>query len=593
MAVLVTEYQKIEPDKRGICHWVKFKYNADFVERVKRIPSSLRSFDPETKMWGFNEKGFNLFCAISGVKFLDEALQGDDDIPYRPRKINNNLEDIDWEKFRRPAVGRFPELYPYEFQKLGISQIIRNKGQGLFYEMGLGKTYTSICVSKELLDRGEVSQVLIISLVSGVIKQWALLLDRMGYSYTIIRDEKMVDRPQVYADTKTDFVLTLYTSVNSKGKVNRAKSRKFDKVFAEKAKKAPQMVIADELHKLGDVSSKTFRAFLAMAKKAKYRVACTGTIIKSTPDKALLPLRFIAPKVFNNKGVFEEAFMVKEAGMYRDEVIGYKNLERLKEIIHSYGCVALKRDHLKDLPEVLPVKQIIVETSKDSLAVLKSIRGDSTLKLVKNKSNVKYADLKDLYIRIHQALISPSIYSDKFMAKNMLEAVVSILENIEGKTIIFTTLVSAVEEISTYLTKNKISNVKCHGGIKPKILEENVSKFINDPDCEVMVSTVQKMGTGYDDLVVASNCIIYDFNLVAGDLRQAIGRLDRPGQKNKVSVIELIQDNVVSEYQREKVRIQEEILDQTEDSKAVTNDSIELTHLVQLALESNMFGGKI
>ena len=107
-----------------------------------------------------------------------------------------------------------------------------------------------------------------------------------------------------------------------------------------------------------------------------------------------------------------------------------------------------------------------------------------------------------------------------------------------------------------------------------------------------MVATVQLMGTGFDNLKVAQNCIIYDFNLIAGDLTQAIGRIYRNGQKNKISVFEIVQDNPFSQYQFEKVRLQQDIISQTEDVKVKASDSIDLTGLIKLALESNLFGSK-
>lgn len=592
---IVTEYIIKQPDNRGIRHWVRFQYNKEFVEKVKSIPSIYRSFDSFNKMWGFNDRGWNLFCAISEVQFLGNLLAGSEDIGYKPRKTSNKLEDIDWEKFRIPATDLEPELYPFDFQKVSISRIIREKGCGLLYEVGLGKSYTAVCTAKELVDRGEVDQVVIISLVGGIIKQWAKLLDRMKLSYTLIgSDDKMVDRPEKFSKATTPFVLTLYTTVLSSGPVGRAKNRKFSTVFDKKAEKGHRMaLIADELHKLGDVESKTYREFNMMAKRAKYRIPLTGTIIKSTPEKALLPLRFIAPNIFNNKGVFEEAFVVKESGKFGPKTIGYKNLDRLKELIHTYGCVELKKDHLKDLPELLPPEIITVETDKDSLTVLKSIRSGETFKAIQNhRGQIPYADLQDLYIRVHQALICPHLFSDKFLAKNMLEATLSILEDVEGKTIVFTTLIDAVEEISGFLSSKGVKNVACSGRYKEKVILERVERFVTDQNCNVMVATVQLMGTGFDDLKVAQNCIIYDFNLIAGDLIQAIGRIYRNGQKNKISVFELVQDNPFSQYQFEKVRIQQNIINQTEDVKIQSNDSVDLTGLIKLALESNLFGSK-
>ena len=131
--------------------------------------------------------------------------------------------------------------------------------------------------------------------------------------------------------------------------------------------------------------------------------------------------------------------------------------------------VALKEDYLPDLPELLPVKRLIVETSKDSMAVLRSIRGDEKLKLIQRREDVKYADLKDLYWAILR-------------------------------------------------------------------LSKPVPIF-----CTVAIITLQ-----------LSSFI-------------------------KVSI--------------EKLSIQENIINQTEDVKMKADDSVELTNLLKLALESNLFGG--
>ena len=289
---IVTEYITRPPDNRGIRHWVRFQYNKEFVDKVKSIPSIYRSFDPVNKLWGFNDRGWNLFCAISEVQFLGNLLAGGGDIGYKPRKTSNSLEDIDWEKFRVPATKFDPELYPFDFQKVSISRIIREKGCGLLYEVGLGKSYTALCTAKELLDRGEVDQVVIISLVGGIVRQWAKLLDRMNLSYTLISgDDKMVDRPEKFSKATTPFILTLYTTVLSSGPVGRAKNRKFSAVFDKKVESGKKLaLIADELHKLGDVESKTYKEFNKMAKRAKYRIPLTGTIIKSTPVASFIIL---------------------------------------------------------------------------------------------------------------------------------------------------------------------------------------------------------------------------------------------------------------------------------------------------------------
>lgn len=595
---IITNYVIRNPDNRGIRHWVSFKYDKNLVEKIKTIPGALRSWDNQTKQWGFNDKGWALFCSIPEVQFLGNLLNqsGEEDLSYTPRKTSDKLEKIDWDKFNRPATATLPPLRLWDFQKVAISRAIREKNFGFLFEPGLGKTITSICAAKELLERGEVKQVLIISMIGGILKQWAESLDRMDCTYTIIDgDTKLVDRPQAYSEAKTEFVLTLFTSLLAKGPVGSRKrkaQKKFSQVFRSKEEKlGEQMIIVDELHKLGDVSSKTFKELMLMSKSTKYRSPLTGTIIKSTPEKALLPLRFIAPKVFSNKGTFEEAFCVKEETKFGNKIIGYKNLTRLKELIHSYGMVALKADYLTELPEVLPPKKIIIETSPDSLKVIRSLRDNETLNLIQKKQTVDYAQMQDLYIRIHQALICPHVYSDELKAKNLLVATESLVNTLPGKTIIFTTLIEAAEEISKYLKSLKIDNVVCSGRYKQSEIDERVKYFSESKTCNVLVATTLKMGTGYDTLKVAQNCIIYDFNMMAGDMVQAIDRLVRAGQKNKVSVFEFVQDNPISEMQYKKVKMQQNIITETEDVKLKIKNSVDLSEILALSLKSNLFKG--
>ena len=572
-------------------HWVRFKYNPILIQKIKNIPGGLRQYDPGTKTWGFTEKGFNLFCSISEVVF-PQGIQPS--IGFIPRKIDNSLEPVDWEKFRRPALSCIePELYPYPHQKLGISQIIRNKAQGLFFAAGTGKSYATVCTGKELLDRGEITQVLIISMVKGIIKQWAHLLDRMGYNYTIILEEKLEDRPRVYSGVNTDFVLTLFTSVNSSGPVGRSKDRPFWQVFRDKASKGGQMLVIDEIHKMSEVTSSLFKSLNKMAKDATYRVPLTGTPLKSTPEKALLPLRFIAPDVFSNKGEFISAFVEQEADAFGSKTaITYKNLTRLKELFQSYGTVVLKNEVAASLPKILPAKVLNIETSKDSLKVLRGIRRGEVLKLLQNRDDVKYAQLQDLFIRVHQSLVCPSVFSDNYKNTNSLETLRFLLEDVEGKTIIFTSLVGAVNEITSYLNRVGLKTVGCCGEISETLINKYIESF-NKPDgAQVLVATHQKLGAGYDNLKSASNIIFYDFYLTGGDYEQCISRVERIGGQGSISVFEMVEDNPVSQYLYEKVKLQRTLITQNIDKHSAVEDSIDLAELLKLAAEQNLFGGR-
>lgn len=585
----------------GSDYLVHMEYIPEFIERMKRsIPFPHRKWNDSEKSWVFTQKGLEMLRNMPNVVFYEDALNEVVDtsqfnIPT-PCGID---ESIDFEKFRRLPTDSAPELYPYQFQKEGISRLVNMKSQGLYFECGLGKTYTSICAAKELMDRKIISQCLVISVVSMAISSWTKTLDRMGYSYRVIGGPVKYRASELYQATE-DFIITLSTSCDSEkyplyltsddlqkaGKKSSVKPKKTKSFVDVALKKENLMLVVDELHKLSDTQSATFKNMLKIRKHCVRATGLTGTVIKSTPERCLLPLRFEYPDVFSNKYEFENAFTIKEQGRFGQQIVGYRNLDVLKSILHKAGMPALKKDHLPDLPELLPPKLIYCETDKVSLELVDRIRNSPDGR----KLEPNHAELNDIYIRTHEALVCPSMFESSYIAKNRLEAVKDVLDNLDGKTIIFTTLKKAILELYNYLTKAGFGCTCCSGDQTPFEIDRRVDKFVKDDNCTVMIATIQKMGTGFDGIKIAQNAIIYDLNTNAADLIQAIGRLHRDGQKNAVSQIYILQDNTISEYQYKKVMAQKDLTENIEDTQNMPIETtMDLREIFELVKDSKNF----
>lgn len=581
-------------------NYLQMEYDKLFIDRMKAsIPFPLRQWDADKKQWHFSDKGLEMLRNLPNVKFYEDALKEVVDtsqynLPVPYGKIDPS---IDFEKFRRAPTDNLPELYPYDFQKRGISRLVNMEAQGLYFECGLGKTYTSICAAKELLDRKMVSKVLIISMVSIAISSWTNTLDRMGYSYQII-DGPLKYRPSLLKHSKVDFIITLSTSCDDdkyplvdeenlnlkKKKGNSRKKRSFVDIALETRK---LMLIVDELHKMSNTQSGRFKCLLKIRKGCVRGVGLTGTVMKSTPEKCLLPLRFEYPDVFSRKSEFENAFTIKEQGRFGMNIVGYRNLDILKNILFRAGMPALKKDYLKDLPPLLPPKLIYCETDDISIKLVDKIRNEEACKLGKGD---EYTELKDVYIRTHEALVCPSMFDPKLRATNRLEAVADCLDNLDGKTVIFTTLKSAILELYSYLTEKGYGCTCCSGSQSAEEIDRRVKKFVTDDSCTVLIATIQKMGTGFDGIKIAQNAIIYDFNTNSADLIQAIGRLHRDGQKKTVSQIYILQDNAISEYQYRKVMKQKEMTESVEDFfRGPINSTIDMREVLDLIKDSKNF----
>lgn len=579
-------------------YYVKMEYDKQFLERMKtQIKWPHRKWDDQKKMWSFSEYGLNCFRNLPGITFYEDALNevidmSEFQLPEPWHGIDNS---IDFSKFDRPETKTSPALKLWDFQKEGISRLIHSKNQGLWFEMGLGKTYTTICAMKELLDRGEVDQCLIISTVSVALDSWVQTLNRMGYSYEILLGP-LGNRASMLAYSNAQFLLTLKTSCQEvdtrlyktiedfeNPKIKKPNGKKTN--FVNECKKKRLCLAVDELHKLSSVTSTTFKSLMKIAKNCEYRFALTGTVMKSSPEKTLLPLRFLYPTEFSNKANFENAFTIKEQGRFGFTIVGYRNLDILKSILFKAGMPALKIDHLKELPDLLPPKKIVCETDDCSIKLIEEIRNSEEFRNAKG-----YTDKKDLYIRCHQALVCPSIFGPGLKATNRLQAVVDCLEALSGKTVIFTTLKKAILELYSYLTSCGIGCTCCSGDQSFDEIQKRTDKFVNDENCTVMLATIQKMGTGFDGLKIAQNAIIYDHNTNGADMRQAIGRLWRAGQKKAVSVIHITQDNVVSEAQFERVMLQDKIMGEVEDThKKEIDSAIDFREILELLSGSKQF----
>ena len=582
---------------------VKMEYDADFLDKMKTsIAWPNRKWDPDNKAWSFNERGLAQFRNMPGIVFYEDALAEVIDTSEfsLPEPFIGIDESVNYSKFDRPETKFAPPLSLWNFQKQGISRIIHEKSHGLWFEMGLGKTYTTICAAKELIDRGEIEQCLVISTVQIALDSWIDTLTRMGYSFEIL-DGPGKFRPSRFFQMKSDFVLTLDTTASeeryplyeteealkSAGKKNLKiprKKRSFVELANEKKK---LMLVVDELHKLSNTQSKTFKSLLKIRKAHDYAIGLTGTVIKSTPEKCLLPLRFIRPNVFSNKGAFEDAFTIKEMTRFGLKIAGYRNLDVLKSILHRAGMPALKKDHLKDLPPLLPEINVVCDTDQVSLDLVDKIRNEDCMKLSRGS---EFLELKDVFIRTHQALVCPSAFINGAKATNRLQAVADCLESLDGKTVIFTTLKKAILELHAYLTSLGIGCTCCSGSQSKEEIDRRVNKFISDENCSVMIATIQKMGTGFDKLKIAQNAIIYDHYTNAADLRQAIDRLHRSGQKNQVTVINILQDNCISEYLYEKIQSQKGLMENIEDANKLGIESaLDMRHIFDLISDSSKF----
>lgn len=279
-----------------------------------------------------------------------------------------------------------------------------------------------------------------------------------------------------------------------------------------------KVVIADEVHRLKNEDSNAFFAFKEIIEGVPTVLGMSGTPILSRPSEIWSYWNTIKPGVFKKKQLFLNRYcnprQIHVGGGRRVTLYdGATNMKELNIKLRNNGLLVMKKEEImKDLPPQ-PVRTVIplhmdnrgeYEAAKD--AILDEIYENPSLILT------KFEKLKQLAVR--------------YKTDYMFQYIDNILD-IEDKVVVFAEHQKVVEQLHKRYKNSAIFN----GTLSPKQKEQNKEKFINDPDCHVIIGNTQSMGTGVDGLQKsgASNIVFVELPWNPSDLDQAEARLWRDG----------------------------------------------------------------
>ena len=312
------------------------------------------------------------------------------------------------------------------------------------------------------------------------------------------------------------------------------------------------LIALDEIHRNTSPSSKQGQQILEIKKKATKNIEwipMTGTPITSKPTDVFLPLRLV-----NGHNSFNYSMWCKEfcifGGFGDYEIVGYKNMDKLKSMLQPNMLRRLKKDIL-DLPPKITYTEYI-ENSDYQKKLYSAVEEDLKKKkpqLV--KSNNPLLEL----LKLRQVSGSPELVDnsikidDSYLSKNaklsrLLELIDEIVENGE-KVIVFSNWVEPLRTLYTFVSKRY--KTCCYTGtMKADAREQNKRVFINNPNYPVLLGTVGAMGVSHT-LTVARNIIFYDEPWNPSDREQCEDRCHRPGTTQSVNIYTLISKDTVDE----------------------------------------------
>ena len=502
--------------------FISFDYKPEIVADIKSLPCF--NFSKRTKLWEVP------------IRYLSNVL----DMLCIYDDITLDLCDINISEDIKYTLMNY-KTKPFPYQEEGI-QFGLNHDKWLLLDVpGLGKTLQLIYLAQELKEKRGLEHCLVICGINTLKTNWEKEIHKHSdLSCTIlgksvskkgkVRFGGVAKRLEHLSNPIDEFFVITNIETIRDNKIVKAilnGPNKFD------------MIVLDEAHVCKNSTSQQGENLLKL-NKATYRIPATGTLLLNQPLDTFVPLKWIDADR-STKTNFESYYCVK-GGQFGNELVGYRNLDTLKDQLELYSL----RRH-KDLLDLPP--KTVIEEFVDMNDDHKRFYEDVTEGILDEVDKVKLNPdiVLGMVLRLRQATACPSILTSSNVSASKIDRACELCDQIIGdgnKVVIFSTFKQTVTELETRLLKyNPLIGT---GDLPDNMISDNIDKFQNNDENKVFIGTWQKCGTGFT-LNKASYLIFIDTPWTDGAFQQASDRIHRIGSKNPVFIYVLVCTDSIDE----------------------------------------------
>lgn len=482
---------------------------------------------------------------------------------------------------------------PYSHQKRIWADSRDRECYGIFAEMGTGKTKMMLDTATWLYNRGKIDGVLVVA-PNGVQRNW-------------IEDEIPI---HVHADISDPAGMHFYEAKKAstqkhKNALDRVTSYNglawlaisYDAFITEKGKKAVWdflrtrrvLYILDESTYIKTPGAKRTKSIIASSKYAPYRRILTGTPVTQGPFDIYSQIEFLDNGFWKQYGLGNYFAFKNTFGVFRrldvrvpnqwnrdgnpkmrsiQQVVDYKNLDWLSELISSLTVRVLKEDVLDLPPKLYQKRYFDMSTEQKKLyhmmreSIMMEFKGgeiDLTVAMVKI---LRLQQITSGYLPSYDENLDEDILHDIDGINPRLETLVDICSEVSGQAIIFGRFRRDIELIKGRLGKDCVT----YDGTTSDEDRARAKQRFQEGDVKFFVANPAAAGRGLT--LHAATTVIYYTNSFALEQRlQSEDRAHRIGQHHPVNYIDIIASGTVDMHivknLRNKVNIAATIIGDT------------------------------
>lgn len=530
--VEINKPYKVSPILSDKSAFLKFDYKEEIVNYLKSLHN--RNWNPKLKEWEIEESQLLSFIK----KFPDYKFKICNKLKNQETKLSKDIPD---------NYTEFNKVEPYPFQKKGIHIGINKPELLLADSCGLGKSLSAYHISNINTNK----KVLVIVCSAALKYNWKKEIEKLSdinNGYILGEEDKKGSIKDKIEDIKNVLVLDSPYKYFITNKELFSNSEEATNLIIDKINQGIiEQIIMDEAH-LGFTNPKNNIAKAVLKMDPKYKMLITGTPMKNVPTDFYCYLKWF--KVINTDyWHFEKEVTIKNKW---GSVVEYIHPEKIAEKIQPYMLRRKKEEVLSELPEKT-IEDTIIEMSNEHkklyLQIIHDILYTKTGKENKKENFVKDTDTILGEIMNAQKCVSlPKWCDEKFDIKNdnKLKHIEELLDNIvkEGnKAIIFSHFTHTTRFYKEYFAKYNPAYIT--GELSDKEKSKQEDKLNTDDTCKLCIIS-QAGGQGLN-LVAASYLILIDYPWTMSNYQQITDRIHRIGQKNNVTIYNLIYKDTIDE----------------------------------------------
>jgi len=416
-------------------------------------------------------------------------------------------------------TGKFA---PFAHQKETSSFLSLRKKAFCFNEQGTGKTASVIWAADYLMKLGLVKRVLVICPLSIMKSAWQqdLFKFAMHRSCSVAHGAakaraKIIEAGSEFVIINFDGVAVVKDEIMNGG---------FD------------MIVVDEANAYKNVQTNRWKVLKKITDSIEWLWMLTGTPAAQSPVDA-----YGLAKLVNPSGA------PKFYGHYRDQVM-YKVSQyrwipkpHAKDIVHSIlqPAIRFEKKQCLDLPEVTYVerdapltpqqmkyyrllkKKMVMEAAGESVSAVNA--ATNLNKLLQISGGAVYSDNGEVI---------------EFDVSNRLNVVLEAIEESSHKVLVFVPFTHTIELLKKTLDDNRISSAIINGQVPVNKRSDIVKQFQETDSPHVLI--IQPQAASHGLTLTAANTIIWYAPVPSVETYlQANARIDRPGQKNPMTIINI------------------------------------------------------